>query len=214
MPRAPPCEALRHRGYAGPADNFDSRVTKYEHRLQEAFNFDRRETAMLCEFFLRGPQTPGELRARCERMHKFDDLNEIQLTLQRLMKREPALVALLPKQPGTKEARYAQLLSGRRSRRMSLRGHRATRWSAVPACERRPGRDRQRVAALELEVAMLREELSELKKTVRGIQKTVSVAAFHLRVQSAACRGTRSPSPLKVESAQMAGDVHHFADEK
>ena len=54
--------SLSDRGYAGPADNFDSRVTKYEHRLQEAFNFDRRETAILCELFLRGPQTPGELR--------------------------------------------------------------------------------------------------------------------------------------------------------
>ncbi len=104
--------ALEARGYAGPADNFDSRVTKYEHRLQEAFNFDRRETAILCELFLRGPQTPGELRARCERMHKFEDLNEIQLTLGRLMKREPALVKLLPKQPGTKEARYTQLFAG------------------------------------------------------------------------------------------------------
>src|ERR1700744_5979675 len=96
--------SLADRGYAGAADNFDSRVTKYEHRLQEAFNFDRRETAILCELFLRGPQTPGELRSRCERMHKFDDLSEILLTLQRLMKHEPPLAAVLPKQPGTKEA--------------------------------------------------------------------------------------------------------------
>src|ERR1700680_227176 len=54
----------------------DSRVTKYEHRLQEAFNFDRREAALFCELLLRGPQTPGELRTRAERMHQFDDLSD------------------------------------------------------------------------------------------------------------------------------------------
>ena len=61
---------------------------------------------------LRGPQTPGELRSRADRMHKFDDLGIVQSTLQRLMKREPPLVKVLPRQPGTKEARYAHLLSG------------------------------------------------------------------------------------------------------
>jgi len=90
----------------------DSRVAKYEHRLSEVFNFTRPETAILCELLLRGPQTPGELRSRADRMHKFDDLGIVQSTLQRLMKREPPLVKVLPRQPGTKEARYAHLLSG------------------------------------------------------------------------------------------------------
>src|SRR5271169_1471594 len=103
---------LEKHGLAGAADNFESRVQKFEHRLQEAFNFDRRETAILCVLLLRGPQTPGELRGRSERMHKFDDLIEVDSTLQRLMKREPPLVKVLPRQPGTKEARYAHLLSG------------------------------------------------------------------------------------------------------
>lgn len=89
-----------------------SRVTKYEHRLQEAFNFDRREAAIFCELLLRGPQTPGELRTRAERMHPFDDLNEAQSALQRLMNREPPLVKVLARQPGTKESRYTHLLSG------------------------------------------------------------------------------------------------------
>jgi uncharacterized protein YceH (UPF0502 family) len=159
--------SLEARGYAGPADNFDSRVTKYEHRLQEAFNFDRRETAILCELFLRGPQTPGELRARCERMHKFEDLNEIQLTLGRLMKREPALVQLLPKQPGTKEARYTQLFAGDvatdESPSSSRDGGASLGDVQVP--------DRQRIAALELEIATLREELSEMKKQFSDFKK-------------------------------------------
>ena len=84
-------------------------MTKFEHRLQEAFNFDRREIAILCELLLRGPQTPGELRSRAERMHRFDDLGQVQSTLQRLAQREPPLVKVLPRQPGTKEARYAHL---------------------------------------------------------------------------------------------------------
>jgi uncharacterized protein len=104
--------SLDKEGLAGPADAIDNRVTKFEHRLQEAFNFDRREIAILCELLLRGPQTPGELRSRAERMHRFDDLGQVQSTLQRLAQREPPVVKILPRQPGTKEARYAHLLSG------------------------------------------------------------------------------------------------------
>jgi uncharacterized protein YceH (UPF0502 family) len=103
---------LNQKELAGPADNMESRVTKYEHRLQEAFNFTRHETAILCELLLRGPQTPGELRNRADRMHKFEDLGIVQTTLRRLMEREPPLAKILPKQPGTKESRYMHLLSG------------------------------------------------------------------------------------------------------
>ena len=104
--------SLDKKGLAGPADNMVSRVSKYEHRLQEAYNFNRHEIAVLSELLLRGPQTPGELRSRADRMHKFDDLGIVQSTLQRLMKREPPLVTVLPRQPGTKEVRYAHLMSG------------------------------------------------------------------------------------------------------
>src|SRR3989441_4881698 len=88
----------------------DSRVTKYQHRLQEAFNFYRHEVAILCVLLLRGPQTPGELRTRGERMHQFDDLAAVQSSLQHLMKREPPLVQGIPRQHGTKEALYGYLL--------------------------------------------------------------------------------------------------------
>src|ERR1700675_3899394 len=97
-------DSLQGQRLAGPASGADSRVTKYEHRLQEAFNFDRRETAILCVLLLRGPQTPGELRGRSERMHRFDELSEVDSTLQRLTKREPPIVKVLPRQPGTKES--------------------------------------------------------------------------------------------------------------
>ena len=94
---------------AGRARGADGRVTKYEHWLGEAFNFSRAETALLCVLLLRGPQTPGELRGRTERLHRFDEISDVLAGLQKLMEREPALVAVLPRQPGTKEARYAHL---------------------------------------------------------------------------------------------------------
>src|SRR5438876_1279752 len=97
---------LQEKRLAGPAGGADSRVTKYEHRLQEVFNFDRREIALLCVLLLRGAQTPGELRGRAERMHRFETLDDVQSGLQRLMEREPPLVAVLSRQPGTKESRY------------------------------------------------------------------------------------------------------------
>src|SRR6266849_3117617 len=90
----------------------DARVPKFEHRLQEAFNFHRHEIALLCVLLLRGPQTPGELRTRCERLYQFDDLSAVHSALNLLMKRDPPLATVLPRQPGTKEARYAHLLSG------------------------------------------------------------------------------------------------------
>jgi hypothetical protein len=103
---------LEDKGLAGRARNADGRVTKYEHWLGEAFNFSRTETALICVLLLRGPQTPGELRGRTERLHAFDEISEVLAGLQKLMEREPALVAVLPRQPGMKEARYAHLLAG------------------------------------------------------------------------------------------------------
>jgi hypothetical protein len=107
-------DALHDQRLAGPTSSADSRVTKYEHRLQEVFNFTRGETAVLCVLLLRGPQTPGELRGRTERMHRFEDLTEVQSTLERLIARQPPLVKVLARQPGTKEARSMHLLAGDR----------------------------------------------------------------------------------------------------
>lgn len=103
--------SLQEMRLAGPASGADSRVTKYEHRL-ESFNFSRREIAVLCVLLLRGPQTPGELRGRTERMYRFEDLDQVQSALHQLMERQPPLAAMLARQPGTKEARYAHLLGG------------------------------------------------------------------------------------------------------
>jgi uncharacterized protein YceH (UPF0502 family) len=94
--------SLQEKRLAGPAGGADSRVTKYEHRLQEVFNFDRRETAVICVLLLRGPQTPGELRGRTERMYRFEALEDVQSAIQKLMDRQPPLARVLPRQPGTK----------------------------------------------------------------------------------------------------------------
>src|SRR5580704_9331203 len=103
---------LQDQRLAWPARGADSRVAKYEHWSGEAFNFSRAETALLCVLLLRGPQTPGELRGRTERIHKFEEIGDVLGGLQKLMEREPPLVAVLARQPGTKESRYAHLLSG------------------------------------------------------------------------------------------------------
>ena len=98
---------------AGRARSADGRVAKYEHWIGEVFNFSRAESALVCVLLLRGPQTPGELRGRTERMHRFDEIADVLAGLEKLMQREPALAAVLPRQPGTKESRYAHLLSSR-----------------------------------------------------------------------------------------------------
>jgi hypothetical protein len=159
---------LEKHGLAGPADTFDSRVTKYEHRLQEVFNFDRRETALICTLLLRGPQTPGELRSRSERMHKFDDLSEVESALQRLMQRDPPLVRILPRQPGTKEARYIQLLSGDPEEAPAAASAQA---SASEPRQPSNAHDSGRISQLAQEVSQLHDEIAELKQQFADFRK-------------------------------------------
>ena len=141
----------------------DSRVTKYEHRLQEAFNFYRHEVAILCVLLLRGPQTPGELRTRAERMHPFDDLSAVQSSLQHLMKREPPLVKVLPRQPGTKESRYAHLLSG------DVEPFEPK--LEVEASATTSSADGERIAQLEREVAALRNNAADFQKEIAVLRQ-------------------------------------------
>jgi uncharacterized protein len=147
----------------------DSRVTKYEHRLQEAFNFDRREAAIFCELLLRGPQTPGELRSRAERMHHFDDLGEVQSALQRLMNREPALVKVLARQPGTKESRYVQLLSGDAEPVSSPAEREAS--AVVRGQGAEASSSGEKLSHLESEIAELRRDIADLKQQFAAFRK-------------------------------------------
>ena len=150
----------------------DSRVAKYEHRLAETYNFTRPETAILCELLLRGPQTPGELRSRAERMHPFEDLSLVHSTLKHLMEREPPLVALLPRQPGTKEARYAQLLSINTLTEELAADERSVREAAASSKGERPARAEQGTLHAEDErVGQLAAKVEHLEKDVADLQR-------------------------------------------
>jgi uncharacterized protein YceH (UPF0502 family) len=155
-------EGLQQVRMAGPARGTDSRVTKYEQRLQEVFNFTRAETAVLCVLLLRGPQTPGELRGRAERMHRFETLDDVQAALQKLMQRDPPLATVLPRQPGTKESRYAHLLAGDVEADAPVQ---------VSAAADRNWVDTDRVARLEEEVTELRRELSGVKDQLERFRR-------------------------------------------
>ena len=152
---------LEDDGLAGVVRGSDSRVAKYEHRMQEVFNFTRGEIAVVCVLLLRGPQTPGELRGRSERMHRFDELSDVQSTLQRLMQREPPLAKVMLRQPGTKAVRYAHLLCGEPAEV-------ATATEATEPAGRGPG-----LAHLEAEVAVLRAEVAELRWQVEKMLRLV-----------------------------------------
>jgi uncharacterized protein len=146
----------------------DGRVPKYEHRLQEVFNFHRHEVALLCVLLLRGPQTPGELRTRTERLYQFDDLNSVHFALNLLINRQPPLVKVLPREPGTKEARYVQLLSG--DVEEGRPGSPPTPEAASPA-QPRSSVDSGTLARLEDEVAALRSEVADLKSEFVSFRK-------------------------------------------
>jgi uncharacterized protein len=156
-------DGLNKKGLAGATSGADSRVTKFEHRLQEAFNFSRPETAVLCVLLLRGPQTPGELRGRGERLYRFEDLESVHSALQRLMDRQPPLAKVLPRQPGTKESRYAHLLSGDVEVLEPEGDAQAASTFVSP--------DSERIARLETEVAALKEEIAALKQQVADFRK-------------------------------------------
>jgi len=154
-------DTLGRKWLAAPTSTAESRVTKYGHRAQEVFNFDRRQTAVLCELMLRGPQTLGELRAHAERMYRFDDLQSLEGTLQKLIEREPPLVKKLPRLPGTKEPRYAQLLAGEKPE-----------WTTGVESEPlalQPSDDR--IPRLETEVAELKEQLFDLQAQFAEFKK-------------------------------------------
>jgi uncharacterized protein YceH (UPF0502 family) len=136
------------------------RVPKYRHLLAEKLGLVPAELALVCEMMVRGPQTVGELRTRGERMHPFADLAAVEEVLGELMERETPLVTRLPRQPGRKESRYAQLWSGEPE-------------SAADEGGRPPEAARQRVMAENERVARLEEEVAGLRGEVAGLRRMV-----------------------------------------
>ncbi len=155
---------LEEKRLAGRARSSDGRVTKYEHWLQEAFNFTRGEIAAICVLLLRGPQTLGEIRGRTDRLFHFEELSDVQTTLQKLMDREPPLVKVLPRQPGTKEARYAHLFSGD----VATFEVAASSAIATGAAE-----NSERIAALEEQIAALQSDAAEMKQQIEKLMRVL-----------------------------------------
>ncbi len=152
-------DALHHlerRGLTRLASGAGSRAAKYRHLLAEALPMDGGEQAVMCVLMLRGPQTPGELKQRTERMHAFSDLQDVHGTLERLIERE--LVARLERRPGHKEERYTELLQDHDHEQAEPRAHAGAPAPAAPAST--DGDLAARVERLEREVAELRAALA------------------------------------------------------
>jgi uncharacterized protein YceH (UPF0502 family) len=137
------------------------RVMRYAHNMEKAWQIPSQSAALLAVLMLRGPQTPGELRLHCERLHKFADLSAVEGFLRELAQRPAgALVAELPRSPGTRESRWTHLLCGTPS--LAERASPATAGEAT-----RAGTDvsglLERVARLEAEVAALKARVAELR---------------------------------------------------
>jgi uncharacterized protein YceH (UPF0502 family) len=141
------------------------RVPKYEHRFAETLQLAEQEVAVLCVLMLRGPQTVGEIRGRTGRLYEFKELEEVELTLQALMAAQPPLVLKLPRQPGTKESRYAHLLAGE----VQVEEREAMPRLEPATLEIR--KENERLATLEQELAQVRSELGELKQQFLEFKK-------------------------------------------
>jgi uncharacterized protein YceH (UPF0502 family) len=146
---------LSRRGWARLASGPGSRAVKFRHLFDEALGLTSEQTAVLAVLMLRGPQTPGELKQRTQRLHAFEGLDEIASVLEELI--EGDLVRRLDRRPGQKEERFEHLLSE----------DGAEEAGPSPA-EREPGPRPDRLAQLEREVADLRREVAELRDELRG----------------------------------------------
>lgn len=159
-------DALIKKRYVIEKSGFGSRVTKYQHRFCNtefgALQFSDQELAIVCVLLLRGPQTPGELRSRTERLHRFQDIHEVESTLDQLMQRDDGpFVAKLPREPGKRETRFAHLFGGEIPVGEVATPEHPAFAEPVPASDR--------LEQLEQVVDQLRAEISTLKARVDKI---------------------------------------------
>jgi hypothetical protein len=149
-------DALRGMKLATMVWGAGARVQKYRHNLPDFYALDESEIALLCVLMLRGRQTPGELRSRTERIHTFENVQQVEAALEKLMEGDHPLVRVLPQAPGQKERRYVQLLSGEPAAEESAPIAEA---SAAPL-----PREKSRVDVLESEVSALKAELAAFRE--------------------------------------------------
>ncbi len=151
-------DALKEKKLGYVFHGSESRVPKYGHLFPKAFELNAAEVAVMCVLILRGPQTPGELRSRTAHLHTFEQLSDVEATVQNLSSRERPLIVRLPRQSGSRESRYAHLLAGE----INLEEIVASPRTEPAAPHARV--DTERLAKLEEEINSLRLELAELKQ--------------------------------------------------
>lgn len=154
---------LVQRKYTSEVRQAGARVVKYEHRMRMKWALEQDKLAVLTILMLRGVQTAGEIRARSGRLHDFASVNDVEACLQFLIDKYPPLVARLARAPGTKEVRYAHLLSGEEA---VERQESASGFSGVVETPRQ-----DRIAQLEDEVARLRAEVERLSAQFEDFRK-------------------------------------------
>ena len=158
-------EALRKRNLVRAVQQSGSRVMKYRHMMADTMTLDARQAAAMCVLMLRGPQTVGEIKTRTERLASFDDLEQVEATLNYLIERQAgALVVRMPRRPGQKEARYAHLLAGD----VAIDSTEPEPPSRAPASVHASG---DRMALLEQAVAELRNEVAELRGQLEAFRR-------------------------------------------
>jgi uncharacterized protein YceH (UPF0502 family) len=157
---------LAQRGWTRLASGAGSRARKYRHLLPEALGVDEAELALLAVLMLRGPQTPGELKQRSERLHPFADLPAVQETLERLLER--GLVVRHPRRPGQKEDRFEHTLGGAEEEGEQGGGAGAVSAAPEPAPPSASIDEEDRLERVERELGELRAEVARLREALGG----------------------------------------------
>ena len=158
-------DGLREKNLAYVFHGSEARAPKYGHLFPKAFDLSEAETPLMCVLILRGPQTSGELRSRTQHLRSFGSLAEVETLLQGLSLREEPLIVKLPRQPGSRESRFAHLLGGP----VEMEQSEAPPHLAPSVLQRHSENDK--IAKLEEEIASLRQELSELKQQFAELKR-------------------------------------------
>lgn len=158
--------ALSERRLVSDESSFNSRTAKYQHRFCNTefgdLQFTPQERAIVCVLLLRGPQTPGEIRTRTNRLAQFNDVKEVEATLEKLAGLDSPLVVKLPREPGKRESRYQHLFSGE----VDVEAL-AVASSSTPSAVATP--TTEKILKLEQEVENLKNEVAELRQLLESV---------------------------------------------
>lgn len=163
-------DSLREKKLAVQIGQDGARVPKYGHLLEQALSLTQQETAILCVLLLRGAQTPGELKTRTERLANFNDRDEVELVLDKMMSTDqsPPLVCKLPRQTGRRESRYMHLCCGEpeiQPEEIKMPQENVRREIAV---------EQEKMAGLEEKIKSLEAQIQEIQAQLAAQQLVIS----------------------------------------